>query len=380
MQASIIAANLYRLRSQKGWTQEQLAQKAKMSRIGYRNLESGKSVPRSDTLLAVAVALEVPPGQLFEEQPTLRHVRFRASKNLASRSAILGDVARWLADVAELEQLLEKKRLSSVLERIEGRKPADAAPAARKALHLDEDAPIRDICGLIEERGKILVHPFVAETDAFFGLAVSAQEGGPAIAVNVWNRISVERWIFSVAHELGHLVLHCDGAFDSAQTEEVETEEKEANVFASLFLMPDAVFWREWEESSGLHLYDRVCKVKRIFHVSYKTVLARLAGRYPNPKLWGTFVATHKRRHRSALDVRSEPQPLGAGDFRALEPASGLEPSKLDRCDFFEDGLLRLVREAIERELITFSRAAEILGKSLEEVRELEESWMLETV
>lgn len=379
MQASVVAANLYRLRSQKGWSQEQLAEKAKLSRIGYRNLESGQSVPRSDTVLALASALEVSPGQLFEQQPMLRHARFRATKNLASRSAILGDVARWLADVGELEQLLERPRGASVLEKVQpAATPEESAAQTRKALELDGRELIRDICGLLEARGGILVHPFVAETDAFFGLAVSAEEGGPAIAVNVWARISVERWIFSVAHELGHLVLHRNGAFDSARTDEDQAEEAEANRFASAFLMPDEVFWKEWDETAGRHFYDRVCKVKRIFHVSYKTVLTRLSNRYSNQKLWSTFVATHKRRHHASLDVKAEPQPLGADDFRASEPARGWEPSKLDRYDFFEDGLWRLVRDAMQQDLITASRAAEILGKQLEEVRELQESWQLE--
>jgi hypothetical protein len=32
-------------------------------------------------------------------------------------------------------------------------------------------------------------------------------DGGPAVVVNVWGRLSVERWIFTAAHELGHLMI-----------------------------------------------------------------------------------------------------------------------------------------------------------------------------
>ncbi len=44
--------------------------------------------------------------------------------------------------------------------------------------------------------------------DSFFGLSVGERDGGAAVVVNTWDRISVERWIFAAAHELGHLLLH----------------------------------------------------------------------------------------------------------------------------------------------------------------------------
>jgi len=55
----------------------------------------------------------------------------------------------------------------------------------------------------------------------------------------------------------------------------------------------------------------------------------------------------------------------------------GKEPSELDKADIVEDRFYRLVREALEKELITISRAAEILSLSLEDMRELTLSWKL---
>lgn len=66
--------------------------------------------------------------------------------------------------------------------------------------------------------------------------------------VNVWDRISVERWIFTGAHEFGHLLLHPD-SYDVTETVENEAEEQEANVFASCFLMPRPVFEGEWRDT-----------------------------------------------------------------------------------------------------------------------------------
>ena len=51
------------------------------------------------------------------------------------------------------------------------------------------------------------------------------------------------------------------------------------------------------------------------------------------------------------------------------------EPEPLADIDCIEDRLSRLVREAYEKELISMSRAAEILGKSVVEMREIASDW-----
>ena len=89
-------------------------------------------------------------------------------------------------------------------------------------------------------------------------LVVVANKMGALNRFNVWNGfpLSVD---LSAVHELGHL-LHLD-SFDVE--EEDPQEEKEANLFAANFLMPEEVFLKEWEEAKGLPLIDRVMKVKR---------------------------------------------------------------------------------------------------------------------
>lgn len=43
-------------------------------------------------------------------------------------------------------------------------------------------------------------------SDAFFGLSAAKQDGGPAVAVNAWDRVSVEGWIFTAQVGLGSLL------------------------------------------------------------------------------------------------------------------------------------------------------------------------------
>ena len=94
---------------------------------------------------------------------------------------------------------------------------------AREVLGLKEDEPIGDIVGLMENAGiKIKLCNF--ELDNFFGFSISESDGGPAIIVNKNKDIAIERQIFTVAHEFGHLLLHPD-AYQPAKTQEDMNEE-----------------------------------------------------------------------------------------------------------------------------------------------------------
>jgi Zn-dependent peptidase ImmA (M78 family) len=170
--------------------------------------------------------------------------------------------------------------------------------------------------------------------------------------------------IFSAAHELGHILLHKQ-AFDVAKTKENSDEEIEANVFAGHLLMPNAGFDKEWSEALGTHWVDRVFKIKKIFHVSYKTVLMRLIenGHVDN-SIWQKFYSAYLRRYNKKLLFREEPLPMRSG-----------EPYSLDAYDFYEERFGRLVRRAIEEEKISLSRGAEMLRIKIGEMQERLKDW-----
>ena len=382
MEQNIIGSNLRRIREAKGWSQDKAAELSGISRPAYRNIETGASTPKVSTLQSIADGLGVKLQDLITPVRTLENVRFRALKRMNSREQILNEVARWLDDFNYLENLLQNKenyrfedlvhRLSSVQAGVERAKRA--AELAREELDLHEKEPIRDIAGLLESSG-IKLYPISLASDGFFGLSVSELDGGPAVAVNVWERISVERWIFSAAHELGHLLLHLD-AYNVNESQEDDSQETEANIFASYFLMPQRAFESEWEETYGLAFVDRVLKVKRIFQVSYKTVLYRLAER-DGGSVWGKFQAAYKSRTGKTLKIMDEPEALPPHSFHQSmsEVLRSQEPDSLSASDFIEDRLSRLVRLAIESDKITLSRGAEILRLDLEAMRERVFSW-----
>jgi Zn-dependent peptidase ImmA (M78 family) len=318
------------------------------------------------TVQAIAKALGVKLQDIFLPALELKTVRFRSAKRMQNRENIMANVARWLSDFNYLEKTLNKRALFSlkkVRPQCSKEQIIETASLCRKKLGLKSDEPIHDICGLLEHAGvKVLSVPMAS--DSFFGLSVGEKDGGPAIAVNVWERISVERRIFSAAHELGHLMLHLD-AYDATKTDENKEEEHEAGRFAGHFLMPDEGFRKEWNDTSGLYLVDRVFKVKRIFHVSYKTVLYRMIEHnVVDSSIWMRFQRAYQLKFNRKLPFKEEPM--------ALDPT---EPFGLQRFDFVEDRFSRLIREAVEKDKISLSRGAEMLGIGIEEMQDLLQNW-----
>jgi Zn-dependent peptidase ImmA (M78 family) len=348
-------------------------------------MEEGLVEPRVDSLLRVAEVLGVKADRLVTSARRLEAVRFRAQKKMTTREDLLANVARWLDDYAEVERLVDDAvpfRLASVAKSVKPspERAIDVAAAARKTLKLTDHEPIRDLSGLLEDHGVKVFKPSVA-SEGFFGLSVGQADGGPAVVVNCWERISVERWIFTAAHELGHLLLHLD-AYDVREQAEDDAQEAEANLFASHFLMPESAFLKEWNEARGMELVDRVFKVKRIFHVSWKSVVFRASLRLPDPsKAWPQFYAAYKRKTGKPLKgveepVALDPQVFSSGLAAAPVARIAEEPAHLLPSDFAEDRLLRLVRKGIEGGVLSTSRAADILGLDLRGMRELARTWV----
>jgi Zn-dependent peptidase ImmA (M78 family)/DNA-binding XRE family transcriptional regulator len=362
-----LARNVRRVRRALDMSQSALAEAASISESAVKRLEGEKAVPNMRIVQAIAKALDVNLRDLFSPVKPLHAVRFRSRKKLRLRENILADASRWLSDFNEIENnLCENKpfKLIKLVSQNSSGRITEHSQNCRDLLGLKPAEPIHDITGLLEEAG-IKIYPIEIQSEDFFGLSIGENDGGPAIVVNEWDRISVERRIFTVAHELGHILLHLD-AFDVDKASEDENQEKEANLFAAHFLMPADGFLKEWREASGLYWVDRVLKVKRIFHVSYGTVLKRMVelGWVDEREIWINFRYACKKRFGKPLSSKEEPQGLKAD-----------EPYKLVDFDFCEDRLSRLVRQAVESEKISLSRGAEILRIGIESMRERLMDW-----
>ena len=365
MQAKTVSVNLKRIRVSRGMSMQKAADAAGISRMAYHNIEKGIAEPRVSNLQNLANALNVKVFELVRSVPELHSVRFRAKKwktkkSKQKREEIINETALWMRDFNDLEELLstakgKKSCLDNKKYDLNSMSPKEIASRARKCLGLKEDEVITDICGLVESSG-VKLHFMDIDLDNFFGFSVNDKELGAAIVVNSNQSIPTERKIFTVAHELGHILMH-PGSFNDEE-EEINKQEDEANEFASYFLMPEIAFHKRLNEVKGLNFVNVILHIKRIFKVSYMTVIKRLIDEeIADRDIYRMFCYRYKQMKSFTFKGHREPEPLA-------------------EIDCIEDRLSSLVREAYENEKISMSRAAEILGKSIIEMRELVNGWM----
>lgn len=65
-----LAANVMRLRDERGFTQQVLARRARLSRATIAQIETGQADPRVSTVELLASALGVPPQSLLSDPRT----------------------------------------------------------------------------------------------------------------------------------------------------------------------------------------------------------------------------------------------------------------------------------------------------------------------
>lgn len=355
-----LAKNLFRLRISFGFKQEEVAVQLGITRPNYIHLEKGKSFPKESTLQSIAKLYKVTPESLLAKPKEYPNIRFR-SKSLKSerqknqRESLIQIFLNHLEDYIDLENILNNHTKFQFVN-FPVMNPKDTAFRLRQELGLGEVEPIQDISGLIQKIGirVILLPPLLKE---FFGLSARLSEKSMAIGINNDHKISIERRIFTIAHELAHILLHSN-SFKPEEEIEIGKEENEADEFASYFLLPEKGFWKEWHKREGISFVDKVLQIKRIYKVSYKTVLKRLESNFEKKGV-SPFVIFNKNYKGKII--------------------SHQEPEGLTEYDFAEEKFPSLVREAFLKEEISFSRGAELLNLSNKEMRELASEWSLDS-
>lgn len=250
------AARFSLARKRRGLRKRELAEKVGVSERSITAYEKGEHHPESATLLRIAEALNFPEEFFFADDPEElipETASFRSMSKMTSRQRDMalssGTIALSLNEWIEARFNLPKNSLINFgqdhiykINKMEGsenlsdteyppiiaaREPEAAAESLRSLWGLGE-LPIKNMIALLESNG-IRVYSLALdskEVDAF-----SMWHGGtPFVFLNTYK--SAEHCRFDAAHELGHLVLHKHGASQGPELE------REANAFASAFLMP----------------------------------------------------------------------------------------------------------------------------------------------
>jgi Zn-dependent peptidase ImmA (M78 family)/DNA-binding XRE family transcriptional regulator len=248
-----------------------LAEAAGLTPVTVSKAENGHQ-PDDATVQKLASALDYPLEFFFMEAPeTLETtaVSFRSLKKMsaAERNASLaaGSIGIAFYDWIERHFNLPAPNLIDLSK--ERDRPEVAARLLRQHWGLG-DRPIGSLLKLYESKG-IRVLSLSENTTNVDAYSFWHAER-PYMFLN--QRKTAERSNFDSAHELGHLVLHFHAAQESAQPDDAE---KQADRFASAFLMPEA----DVKSSLGrAYTVSQIIKAKQRWKVSAMALATRLHG------------------------------------------------------------------------------------------------------
>lgn len=273
--AQVVGQRVKELRIRSGLSQEALAQKAGIAPSTLSEIESARYSPRLTTVALLAESLNIPLASLLRPEPNPIEAHLRAIETPQNVSA-LQQWAERFHRYAQLEALLITNQITAPA--YTGIFPEEVAESERARLQLSHE-PIDDLVGIIESAGMRVIGAELPETD-IDGALFYIDSARPAYAlVNISKPPLRQR--FTLAHGYGHFLLHRGiTKIDRAVYKGEDIAEKEANLFASAFLIPEEGVRKTLEEF-GFKRAKRVSVLlwiilKRRFRVSIPALAWRL--------------------------------------------------------------------------------------------------------
>lgn len=336
---------LHRARKAAGLSLRDLGERVGVSHAAIKKYEDGVAMPSSDILIALSRALKVRTEYFFRpDTVALEGIEYRKRSSLPKKrlDAITHEIIDQIERRIELENLFPQSPVKS-FEMIDGivdhlssvDQIEEVAECVRSAWCLGLD-PIPDLIDVLETNG---IRVFMIDADAenkFDGLA--ARVNGMPIVV-VGRHWPGDRQRFTLAHELGHLILEGRLADDL-------DEEMACNRFAGAFLFPQASVLQELGQHRNAIELKELGLLKEEFGLSMAGILYRARD---------LGVITPAYREEQAKLFRFK------GWFRK-EPGDDY-PS--EKAHLFE----QLVFHALAEEYIGESKAAELMNMPLQQFR-----------
>lgn len=330
----MMGARIKAARKAAGFSLRDLAGRVDVSAQAISKYERDLVTPSEDTLFQLSQALNVRTEFFFRPtQVTLSRPPYRKRTNLGRKEeeAIVGQIQEWLERYLEVEQLfpsVEEHRFAlpeelctpvSSIEDIE-----TVALQLRKTWGLGV-APIEDLTAVLEDKG--IKIGLIDGPEQFDACTFETDDGIPVIVTK--PRLPGDRQRMNLAHELGHFVLNTD-------------EEKAAFRFAGAFLVPAEM--ARFELGSQRQRLD----VQELDILKHKYGLSMQAWIYRAKDL-GILSES------AAVELFREFRSVG---WHYQEPGNQLPSEEPKR-------MQQLVRRALAEDLISRSRAAELLGQPI---------------
>ena len=287
-------ARLTQVRVRVGMSKSDLASEAGVSAAAIGQYEAGVNTPRPEVLDRLARALRVSPEFFSVGRPLARidtvnaHFRSLRSARVSDREKALATAALIWELTFALERYIRLPEVDLPVVAASAA-PSEAAAALRKHWNLP-DSPVKHLVATAESRGIIVaVRPLheIDAVDAFSAVILDR----PIIITTPRRSENVFRHRFSIAHEIGHLLLHGDAGEPTAGIE------KEADAFAAAFLTPANAMDAALPQRLDLAALDRL---GRTWGVSPHSLVRRMVER-------GRTTESSARRAYQRLAMADDP-------------------------------------------------------------------------
>ena len=256
-------------REYRGYSQTELASKiVGLSQSNLSKYEKGIGPLSTDVLNRIIDFLGF-PTDFYEKKISniAENAHYRRKKGMTKNERSQIDLSNKLLGyiVDQMGESVEFPDMSfRMIDLEDGYTPETVAQYTRKYLGL-KDEPVRNIFSLLERNGIIIIE-LDYDVDLFDGVSFLTDGGYYVIIIN--KNFSNDHKRFTLAHELGHLIMHTSNEF---LISEYRDKEDEANRFASEFLMPsDAIS----NSLRGLKLQYLV-ELKRYWLTSMASIVRR---------------------------------------------------------------------------------------------------------
>ena len=343
----IFAQRLKNARIMEGLSMEKLAEKADISKQMVSKYEHGLSLPDSSVLIRLAASLNQKADYFFNSfNIELGPIEFRKKSSLGKKKqdSIKKKIQLMMEHYLELEDMLsinyEFHNPFSKININNHEEIEQAAEELREQWDLGQD-PIYSIVSLLEEH-EIKIIEIDEDLYEFDGL--SAFIGGknyPVIVVN--KNMPVERKRFTLLHELAHLL------FNIPEDNPSQDKEKLCHSFSGALLLPRKVIVEQFGKTRSHITFNELFSVQKHFGISVPAIIYRL---YHNR------IISQNIRQRFFMRINKDKQ---LKDQINEERYRGEETT---------DRFKKLVYQALAQGVISTSKAAAMLEKSVEEIRD----------
>jgi Zn-dependent peptidase ImmA (M78 family)/transcriptional regulator with XRE-family HTH domain len=271
---NFVGARLETLRGFHGLTLAELGDRVSVSPGLLSMLEREQRQPSDRMAATLAEALSVTVGFFHqplldvwtEEQCSFRHRRSaqeRVKRKARAHGTMISVLLDWLAERCQFPPDNVPRLSAATFEDVEV-----AAEFCREHWGLGLDTPIVHMGRVLEHAGVVIVQHLShsEKIDAF------SRPGTPSVVVLGTAKRSTSRWVFDLAHELMHLVLHVGRPTGDRETE------AQAEYGGGAFLLPRRAFAREFGSpptASTAAFWEHVFSLKRRWRVSGQAIVRR---------------------------------------------------------------------------------------------------------